>query len=256
MASPTDGRVVTTRRQAIRDENGERTFIIAVIEDVTACHRAQMERDRNKELLDRIIENIPSTIVAKDTRQLRYVLINRAGEKYFGMTREKILGRTAYDVHPRDDADYVAALDRKFIDSAERPLINQHIIATFANRKRTAQSRRFCVGGGGDEPQYLFTVIDDVTQQKEAEEKIAYLAYHDALTCLPNRVQFRERLEQELAFIGRGGKLALLYLDLDHFKDVNDTLGHLIGDQLLQAITGRIGNCVREFDIVSRLGGR
>jgi diguanylate cyclase (GGDEF)-like protein len=85
--------------------------------------------------------------------------------------------------------------------------------------------------------------------------KIAHMARHDGLTDLPNRMWLRERLGHALAAVHRGEQLAVLYLDLDHFKSVNDTLGHPIGDELLKAISGRLRHCVRETDVIARIGG-
>ena len=255
IANPGDGRITTTKRLAIRDGDGRPTLIISVIEDVTERHRAQMERDRNKEFLDLIIEHVPSTIIVKDARDFRYVLINRAGESQFGMQRSQILGRTHYDVLPRPVADYVNDLDQRLLSARDQPIVEERTLALGDNPRRTLLTKGLCIRGSDDEPQYLLAVVDDITQHKEAEARIAHLAYNDALTGLPNRVQFRERLEHELAFVKRGSRLALLYLDLDHFKGVNDTLGHSVGDQLLQAVAARLNMHVRESDIVARLGG-
>jgi len=96
----------------------------------------------------------------------------------------------------------------------------------------------------------------DVTEQRRSEAKITYMAQHDALTDLPNRLLLRERLEQALARTNRGGPgLAVLMLDLDRFKEVNDTLGHPAGDTLLQAVAARLRECVREATFIARLGG-
>jgi diguanylate cyclase (GGDEF)-like protein/PAS domain S-box-containing protein len=99
------------------------------------------------------------------------------------------------------------------------------------------------------------TTVEDITERRAAEAKIAHLAHHDALTDLPNRVLFRETFERVLALTRRGQLLALHYLDLDQFKAVNDTLGHPIGDGLLQAVADRLREGVRETDTVARLGG-
>jgi diguanylate cyclase (GGDEF)-like protein/PAS domain S-box-containing protein len=96
---------------------------------------------------------------------------------------------------------------------------------------------------------------EDITERKRVEERIEHLAHYDALTNLPNRELFQERLEQSLKAVRRGGHLALLYLDLDQFKSVNDTLGHQVGDNLLKAVAARLSGCLRETDTIARLGG-
>jgi diguanylate cyclase (GGDEF)-like protein len=97
--------------------------------------------------------------------------------------------------------------------------------------------------------------LEDITEQKRAEEKIAHLAHYDALTDLPNRVLFREKLEVMLKQLAPCANLAVLYLDLDQFKDINDTMGHPAGDELLNVVAGRLRAVVRTTDVVARLGG-
>jgi diguanylate cyclase (GGDEF)-like protein len=96
---------------------------------------------------------------------------------------------------------------------------------------------------------------EDITDRQRAEERIVHMARHDALTDLPNRMMLRERLEHELKRVKRGECLAVLCLDLDHFKSVNDTLGHPIGDELLKVVAERLRRCTREPDTIARLGG-
>jgi len=96
----------------------------------------------------------------------------------------------------------------------------------------------------------------DLTDRKIAEQRIAHMAHHDALTGLPNRVLLRDRIQQAIAQAHRNQlQLAVLFIDLDHFKNINDSLGHQVGDRLLQAVASRILACVREGDTVSRVGG-
>lgn len=96
----------------------------------------------------------------------------------------------------------------------------------------------------------------DITERKELEHRLAYQAHHDALTGLPNRVLFTDRLEIALARTRRQrGQVAILLLDLDHFKEVNDTMGHEAGDLLLQEVSSRLSGCLRPHDTVARLGG-
>ncbi len=104
--------------------------------------------------------------------------------------------------------------------------------------------------GGG-----FVDTFTDVTQQRLAEAQIAHMALHDPLTDLPNRVLFRQRLEDALHRVARGDSCAVLCLDLDQFKGVNDTLGHPVGDALLKAVTDRLRHVVRQTDTVARLGG-
>ncbi len=106
------------------------------------------------------------------------------------------------------------------------------------------------IEGGG-----WVTTHEDVTEAKRAEEQIAYLAYHDPLTGLPNRKLFYEQLEQALNRVQRGERLAVLYLDLDHLKRINDTLGHSAGDKLIKDVADRLCGCVRDVDVVARLSG-
>jgi diguanylate cyclase (GGDEF)-like protein len=104
--------------------------------------------------------------------------------------------------------------------------------------------------GGG-----WLAMIEDITARTRADEKIAHMAHYDALTDLPNRVLFRERLEQALKAIRAGEQLAVMYIDIDEFKSVNDALGHPIGDELLKNIAERLRSCLRESDVAARLGG-
>src|SRR5262249_26303919 len=96
---------------------------------------------------------------------------------------------------------------------------------------------------------------EDITERRQAEKQIAHMARHDALTDLPNRVLLRERLAEALLHATPSQRLAVLYLDLDLFKGVNDTLGHQIGDELLKAVAERLRGCVGKDDTVARVGG-
>jgi diguanylate cyclase (GGDEF)-like protein len=99
------------------------------------------------------------------------------------------------------------------------------------------------------------TTIEDVTDKRRSEQRITHLAHHDTLTDLPNRALFQEKLEMALAQIPPGEKLAVLYLDIDRFKSINDSLGHRIGDELLKFLAESLNSCIGKADFVARLGG-
>ena len=123
-------------------------------------------------------------------------------------------------------------------------------IEELANGRSICVTRQPMAGGG-----WVATHLD-VTEQRRSEARVTYMAQHDALTDLPNRVLLRDRLEQALSITRRGGPhLAVLMLDLDRFKEVNDTLGHPTGDALLQAVAARLRECIRDTALIARLGG-
>ncbi len=118
-----------------------------------------------------------------------------------------------------------------------------------------ADGRALAVNYTPMEDDCWLVTLEDITESRVAEAKIAYMAHHDFLSGLPNRVLFRAKLSEAVARSRRGETFAILYLDLDHFKGVNDTLGHPVGDALLIEVTRRLAGQVRETDILARLGG-
>jgi len=134
-------------------------------------------------------------------------------------------------------------------DTAALPGVAQCSEHHFTN-DRIVEVRCVPLTAGG-----VLAMFDDVTARREADRQIAFMARHDPLTRLPNRAALAERLEQTIARAGRGSLAGVLCLDLDHFKGINDTLGHACGDRLLSAVADRLTACVREVDTVARLGG-
>ena len=163
---------------------------VATHEDITERRLVEKERDRNRAFLDLIIENVPATIIVKDARTLQYVLINRAGEQRYSIPRDEVIGRTAHDVLSKETADFVTRLDRQVLDTPRAPTFSEHVLETPGRGKRIAMSTRLPILDDKGEPQYLLTVVSDVTERKQAEARIAYLAHHDPMTDLPNRAAF------------------------------------------------------------------
>ena len=227
---------------------------VATYEDITEQRRAERERDQNREFLDRLIDNVPSAIFVKSAVDRTYILVNRAGESFWGKRREEMVGRTAEEIFPPSEAKRIEGRDDELVRSGQ-PLFEEREILTSGDRLRSVFSRRLVIRDKNGAPQYVLGVIDDVTERKAAEDRIAHLAHYDPLTDLPNRVLFREQLEKELSLVRRGAQLAVLYLDIDHFKSINDTLGHPVGDELLKRVAHRLRGCLRDSDMISRLGG-
>ncbi len=228
---------------------------VATIEDITERRNLEKERDRNYAFLRQIIDHIPSQITVKDARDRRYVLANRVAEIQFGLPREAIVGRTAFDLFPKSAASAITRDDDTGLRSADGLFIDEHPWESRGLGKRFNTSRRIGIRDQSGKAEYLINVVEDVTERRRADEKIAHLAHYDALTDLPNRVLFRQQIERELKRTGRGEQFALLYIDVDEFKGINDLLGHHVGDELLKAVATRIKSCIRETDLVARLGG-
>jgi diguanylate cyclase (GGDEF)-like protein/PAS domain S-box-containing protein len=245
-----DGRALRVVDQPMPDGGWVATF-----EDITEQRKIEQERDRNREFLTQIVDNVPITIIVKDARTRQYVLINREAEEHLGRPRDQVLGKTPDKIWPGAAAEVIAERDRQLMESNEGRLVDELSIDTPGRGPRSIISKRLVIPDGEGQPQYLVAVIEDVTERKQSEERIVYLAHYDPVTELPNRVLFRERLEHSLKRVRDDEGLALLYLDLDHFKSVNDTLGHPVGDELLKAVADRLRSCLHETDIVSRLGG-
>jgi diguanylate cyclase (GGDEF)-like protein/PAS domain S-box-containing protein len=249
-----DGTEIETAIYSRALQYEDRPAALVAICDVTEQRGAERDRDRNQKFLNLIIENIPVTVFVKEPREQRYILVNRAAEQMWGMPRTSVIGKTSHDIFPKQTADMVSAHDKEILETKCERVYETQPLAT-PTGMRLIRSRRLVILDDDGGPQYLLGLVEDVTERARAEERIAHMAHHDALTDLPNRVLLRERLEAGLSHVRRGEQLAVHYLDLDTFKNVNDTLGHPAGDELLRAVAERLCGCVREIDSVARLGG-
>ncbi len=231
----------------IRSASGEIFGVVLVFSDVTEKYKLE-ERLH----LTRFSVDAASDAIIWITPDARIVDVNAAACHYLGYTREKLLQLQVLDV----DAHYNAEIwSQHFAE------LRQFGSKMFESEHRTKDGRLIPVeivanyiAYGSEERICAF--IRDITKRKISEEEINSLAFYDPLTHLPNRRLLLNRLEQALASSARSERYgALLFIDLDNFKTLNDTLGHDIGDLLLQQVAQRLVACVREGDTVSRLGG-
>jgi diguanylate cyclase (GGDEF)-like protein/PAS domain S-box-containing protein len=228
---------------------------IAMHEDISEQRRLELERDRSQKFLNTILEHAPIPIFAKDARERRYVLINRACEELWGTSRVEMMGKTSHDVFPKEEAELIAARDDELLQSSQ-PSFDERQILTPGNGIRSIVSKRIRVSDDDGKSLYLVGVIEDVTERKRAEEKIVHLARHDALTGIANRTVLREKLEEASERLREHREaFTVLMLDLDAFKYINDTAGHTAGDQLLKELAHRLQSSLDETETLARLGG-
>lgn len=182
----------------------------------------------------------------------RIVFWNKGAERLYGWAAHEAVGSNITLLQP-GDREYAAARTR-LDESGEWSGDLEQL--TKDGKLLAIQAEWTLVLDAGGAPQSIFSISSDVTQIKADQKKIASLAYHDQLTGLPNRQALLDRLECEIEQRARpGAPGALLFIDLDNFKSLNDTRGHDVGDQLLQQVAARLRESVRQSDLVARLGG-
>jgi diguanylate cyclase (GGDEF)-like protein len=198
--------------------------------------------------LDAAINNMPLGLTMFDAQE-RLLMCNRQFAEMYDVPAELTRPGTARCTF----WEHRARKGARHSETAEQSVNSTHLSPSltieFGSGRIIEVSRQPLRGGG------WVSLHEDVTERRHQEERITHLARHDALTGLANRMLFREHLEQSLQRLGRGRGFAVLCLDLDHFKAVNDTLGHPVGDILLKHVSKRLLSCVRQGDIVARLGG-
>jgi diguanylate cyclase (GGDEF)-like protein/PAS domain S-box-containing protein len=245
-----DGRTITVISQSTKGGGW-----VVTHEDITERKRVERERDRNREFAHQVIENVPVPIAVKDSRTLQYVLINRAGERFYGIPREQMIGKTAANVLPPSSAKSVTHEDQRLTSTQQLQIIPEHLFETPGNGTRIIASTRLPILDADGDTQYLLTVIEDRTNRKRAEAQIAHMAHHDALTGLPNRAAFNECIAATIEQTRDGSDgFAVLSVDVDRFKEVNDVFGHGVGDALLRELSSRM-QVAAAGAFIARLGG-
>jgi diguanylate cyclase (GGDEF)-like protein/PAS domain S-box-containing protein len=232
---------------------GVATIILGMSLVASMSERQSQDRlGQQKILLDTALENMSQGLAMFDADG-RVTLCNERYARMTGVPYAAVQGQSLLELFKlrkaagdfSDDPQEVFArilADMRLGNSAMR------VMHTLKGRSIRVVEEPM-IGGG------WVATLEDITAWREAQEKLAYLAHHDSLTSLPNRTKFREDLEQTLRLVNRDGCVAVLCLDLDHFKEINDSLGHPIGDDLLKEVACRLRTSVREGDTVARLGG-
>jgi diguanylate cyclase (GGDEF)-like protein len=186
------------------------------------------------------------------------VITNRRIADLYGMSWEKwvasAIGMTAAQtMQLAYDLTSVGVKNRAQIKAELQSILERRTTGKIVFER--SNGRTFCASCAPMTDGGFVITFEDITENRRIQDQISHMAHYDALTDLPNRAVFYERMEELLRFGPQSAAFAVFSLDLDHFKGVNDTLGHPIGDKLLQAAAGRMRRCVRETDMVARLGG-
>jgi diguanylate cyclase (GGDEF)-like protein/PAS domain S-box-containing protein len=204
----------------------------------------------------KIVEMAAEGIVSIDTRGL-ILSFNRAAQRIFGYSEQEILGRNVSVLMPQPHRDRHDGYLSRYLQTGEAHVIGKTQELQGLRKDGTTFPMNLAISEVKLGDTHLFTgMLRDISEQKLAQQQIEKLAHYDALTHLPNRTLFYDRIGQAIMMAKRNHRsIVLMYIDLDGFKQVNDTLGHHTGDLLLVEVAKRLRLCVRESDTLARLGG-
>jgi diguanylate cyclase (GGDEF)-like protein/PAS domain S-box-containing protein len=235
---------------------------LTVVHDITKTKLAESELRRTKIFLDAVVEHVPLPIIVRDVegagenaRANRFTLFNRAYEQLTGDYRARLIGKTAHEIFPPERADLIVRSDNEALQTNRVVATPEHTIETAFNGPRLVKASKITIRDDDGEPRYLLSVLDDITERRQNEQRISYLAHNDSLTGLPNRASFLEFLvSTQKRACETGEQFAVMCLDLDRFKEANDVYGHLVGDGLLREAARRLQGAANGA-FLARIGG-
>ncbi|MDP8969251.1 MAG: EAL domain-containing protein [Actinomycetota bacterium] len=227
---------------------------LVVAEDVTEQRRADAEREGEQRFRS-VFAHAP-VAAATVSGEGRFLQVNAALCELTGYSETELLSRTLTLIaHPDDVAAAAQTVMQVLGDHHARAHVELRLVRRDA-RVVAVLVAASAVHGGSGQAQYVIVALQDITERKAAEDRLAHRALHDSLTGLPNRELFVDRLDQALRRLERRDAcLAVLFVDLDRFKLVNDSLGHAAGDQVLVAVAARLRAVLRPHDTIARFGG-
>ncbi|MBN1253648.1 MAG: PAS domain S-box protein [Deltaproteobacteria bacterium] len=246
-----DGTNIPTEVSSQIIEYRGRPVVLSLARDITERKQSEKARRESEVLLRKLFEAIPESVIVHD-EEGNIIYINDVAAKRLEWPIKNLIGKNLRDFIKSENAALVSKHVKMAQIRGSCSFETTYISRTGRRIISEVNERPIEIGGQSA----ILSVARDITERKRTEQKLAYIATHDALTGLPNRVLFSDRLTLALAQAQRSRqKLAVLILDLDRFKDINDTLGHSLGDQLLRATSKRLKGLLRKSDTLARMGG-
>ncbi|GGA79376.1 diguanylate cyclase [Brucella endophytica] len=233
-----------------------REAILAIVQDRTEVSEAYRQAHHTRSLLDNLVANLPLGVFVKDMEQDgRYVLYNEAAGGISGRAPSEVLGKTTGAVYPRREAVRLNRQDQVAMRRSDMLPIEQKLVRPDGQTRIIRTIKRRIPTDDGSRPRYLIGLLEDVTERQEILSRIEHVALHDALTDLPNRAYFTRHVSKLLIREHEAAPFALLYIDVDQFKQVNDSIGHPAGDRLLREVATRLHRLISPEDFLARIDG-